>query len=132
MGSNQELKHAPPGVGPHAWVPRKHTIWAYRTFKDLCDGYGLKYAGAMNLPTRIHFDVEVDLKNKKQVQLYRQMLREYAALLREKGGSIMGAHGCGISYKKELRAELNNAFKIMKKVKMALDPKGIMNPRKIF
>ena len=44
----------------------------------------------------------------------------------------MGAHGCGLSYKRELRAELGNAFEVMEKVKTALDPKGIMNPRKLF
>ena len=44
----------------------------------------------------------------------------------------MGAHGCGLAFKNELKAEYGEGFHLMEKIKEAIDPKGIMNPGKIF
>lgn len=119
-------------VGPHIWVPRSLSIWAYRTFKTLASKYNLKYASALNGPTRLSIGVELNLDSAEEVVRFGGMIREYAAMLRERGGTIMGAHGCGLAFKDELRAEIGNGFNVMEKVKTALDPNGIMNPGKVF
>ncbi len=49
------------------------------------------------------------------------------------GGSVSAEHGIGLDKKKYLRLSRNDEeIALMKKLKRALDPKGILNPGKIF
>jgi len=49
------------------------------------------------------------------------------------GGSITAEHGVGTSYRKRLaRAKDPHELALMRRVKAALDPDGLMNPEKIF
>ena len=63
----------------------------------------------------------------------RAIQDKVVALLLEHGGSISAEHGIGL-VKKELFVHMlpNINVEVMKKIKSALDPKGILNPGKIF
>jgi glycolate dehydrogenase FAD-linked subunit len=51
----------------------------------------------------------------------------------ELGGTITGEHGVGLAKKPWLRRQMGDAsFGLMKSVKAALDPRGLLNPGKIF
>ena len=51
----------------------------------------------------------------------------------ELGGTITGEHGVGLAKKPWLRAQMGDAgYALMKQVKRALDPQGLLNPGKIF
>ncbi|KAG1109871.1 hypothetical protein G6F42_015514 [Rhizopus arrhizus] len=48
-------------------------------------------------------------------------------------GSVTGEHGVGIGKKMFLNEELGeNTVDMMKTIKIALDPKGLMNPEKVL
>jgi glycolate oxidase len=49
------------------------------------------------------------------------------------GGTITGEHGVGLAKKPYLRQQLgDNSYALLKLVKGALDPDGLLNPGKIF
>jgi glycolate oxidase len=51
----------------------------------------------------------------------------------EVGGTITGEHGVGLAKKPWLRQQMGDAsFELMRQVKHALDPKGLLNPGKVF
>jgi len=50
----------------------------------------------------------------------------------EKGGTCTGEHGVGIGKRKYMEAEHGASYGLMKQIKDLLDPKGIMNPGKMF
>jgi D-lactate dehydrogenase (cytochrome) len=50
----------------------------------------------------------------------------------EMEGTCTGEHGIGLGKRESLRAELGDAVDLMRSIKSALDPRGLMNPEKIF
>ncbi len=51
----------------------------------------------------------------------------------ELGGTITGEHGVGLAKKPWLRQQMGeHSFDLMKQVKQAIDPQGLLNPGKIF
>jgi glycolate oxidase len=51
----------------------------------------------------------------------------------ELGGTITGEHGIGLAKKPWLRQQMGDAsFELLRQVKSAIDPKGLLNPGKIF
>ena len=49
------------------------------------------------------------------------------------GGTITGEHGVGVATKAFLPRQLGgDTMRLLKAVKASLDPKGLMNPRKMF
>jgi glycolate oxidase len=49
------------------------------------------------------------------------------------GGTITGEHGVGLAKKPFLAGQFDEAsYALMKQVKRALDPRGLLNPGKIF
>jgi len=64
----------------------------------------------------------------RAAELNDTMVRHAQAL----GGTCTGEHGIGSGKIEFLRAEAGVAVDVMKRIKAALDPLGIMNPGKIF
>ncbi|MBD3188826.1 hypothetical protein GF325_18500 [Candidatus Bathyarchaeota archaeon] len=62
----------------------------------------------------------------------KEMAREIHELAIRVGGTVTGEHGIGVARKAFMRIQNPEAFKIMEKIKHALDPNNIMNPGKIF
>ena len=81
----------------------------------------------------LHIRPVVDLKNKEGMDRMEKIADEISDLVLEFGGSLSGEHGDGIVRgawaDKMFGSDLVGQFK---EVKDAFDPKGIMNPGKIF
>ncbi len=50
----------------------------------------------------------------------------------ELGGTCTGEHGIGIGKRKFMPLEHGDSYELMRRIKALLDPKGLMNPGKIF
>ena len=81
----------------------------------------------------IHVNVMYDKKSVKEAQDAEAAVVDVFKLTLELRGTISGEHGVGIAKQKYLEMELTPAvIATMKSIKAALDPKGILNPGKIF
>ncbi|MBT2614820.1 MULTISPECIES: FAD-binding oxidoreductase [unclassified Bacillus (in: firmicutes)] len=74
----------------------------------------------------------IDLKNPEEVKEAKRLNEEIVEYALTKGGTCTGEHGVGLGKSKYQRREHGAAYEVMKTIKQALDPKGIMNPGKIF
>lgn len=80
----------------------------------------------------LHLRPVLNLKDPKDVELFREIAYEVAHLVKKYRGSLSGEHGDG-----RLRGELipimvgDKVYKLMQEVKAAFDPEGIFNPNKI-
>ncbi len=79
-----------------------------------------------------HLLILVDPENADEVaraqRLHDRMVERALAL----DGTCTGEHGVGTGKIGFLQAELGDAVDVMRSIKQALDPRGIMNPGKIF
>ena len=83
----------------------------------------------------IHFNISQPIGADKQVFLARwnEANGIVHGLVAEMGGSISAEHGIGVM-KRDLMAQLKDpvSLQVMRAIKAALDPKGIMNPGKVL
>ncbi len=81
----------------------------------------------------IHFNVMLDKKNKEELKKANAAVEALFDYTLELGGTISGEHGIGITKAPYLAKEIGPVERVlMKKLKMVFDPKGILNPGKIF
>lgn len=92
------------------------------------DGSVLGHVGDGNFHTILmyHPDKEGDLDRANQVN---GKIVDYALA---RGGTCTGEHGVGFGKNKYQRREHGAAYDVMASIKHTLDPKGILNPGKIF
>ena len=66
----------------------------------------------------------------------RETLEKINHLIVEKaialGGTCTGEHGVGIGKRKFMELEHGESYQLMRQIKELFDPKGLMNPGKIF
>ena len=79
-----------------------------------------------------HVGLSVDPDNAEEMtraKAYTSALGEMALRL---GGTVSGEHGIGIGKQAFMAAEHGPAIPVMRAIKTALDPKGILNPGKLL
>lgn len=74
----------------------------------------------------------IDLKNPEEVSEAKRLNEEIVTYALNAGGTCTGEHGVGIGKAKYQRLEHGKAYDVMAGIKNTLDPKGILNPGKIF
>jgi glycolate oxidase len=81
----------------------------------------------------IHVNIMFDKDESDEAIRAHQALQEILRLTLDLGGTLSGEHGVGISKKPYIGMEITaTALELMRKIKKAFDPNGILNPGKIF
>jgi glycolate oxidase len=81
----------------------------------------------------LHPTFLTDERDAEEMARVHQALDLIAKKTLELGGTITGEHGVGLAKKTWLRQQMgDSSFDVMKQIKKALDPAGLLNPGKIF
>ncbi len=91
-------------------------------------GFFWGHAGDGNLHLGLLFDPS-DAAGKEAVQRVNRAVVEHSIAV---GGTCTGEHGVGIGKLPFVEAEHGRALEYMRRIKQALDPKGILNPGKML
>ncbi len=115
-------------------VPRDKIPSILMELRKLSEQSGIKiisfgHAGDGN----IHVNIMVDKNDKNEYAKGMEIVKKIFALTVNLGGSISGEHGIGITKAPYIGMETKEKeLELMKGIKGLFDPKGIMNPGKIF
>jgi glycolate oxidase len=116
-------------------VPRAKMPELIKGVKEIADRYGITaicygHAGDGNVHVNI---LKNGMSDEKWNSGLHKAIQEIFQLTVSLGGMISGEHGIGFSQKNYLPIALSNdELNLMKKIKNVMDPKGILNPGKIF
>lgn len=125
---------SPSVVLEDATVPRSNIPAMVRAISGIADKYELKigtfgHAGDGNLHPTIITDLREPDNRKKVHAAVGEIFKAALSL----GGTLSGEHGIGVAKAGFMEDEVGKAgLAAMRAVKDALDPRGIMNPGKIF
>ena len=96
--------------------------------KNKADGYVFGHAGDGNLHV-VMAGAPDDKQEWSTLEKINQSIVERAV---ELGGTCTGEHGVGIGKRKFMELEHKESYQLMRSIKDLIDPKGLMNPGKIF
>lgn len=117
-----------------ATVPRSMLAETFALIEKLTEKYDLTvgtfgHAGDGNL----HPTVLCDERNTDEMQRAHAFYDELYEQVLAWGGTVSGEHGIGIAKKDYLARQIGpGGVAVMKRIKQAFDPEGILNPGKIF
>ena len=114
-------------------VPTSAVPELLKALGDICERRGLEtvtfgHVGDGNMHVNLLFGE--DRQNWKETM--EEARRELYTVTQQLGGTLSGEHGIGLKRKKYVSHFLDEAqIALMKRVKLAFDPKGILNPGKL-
>lgn len=117
-----------------ATVPRSMLAETFALIEQLTEKYRLKvgtfgHAGDGNL----HPTVLCDERDADEMQRAHAFYDELYEQVLAWGGTVSGEHGIGIAKKDYLARQIGpGGVAVMKRIKQAFDPEGLLNPGKIF
>ncbi|WDN90205.1 glycolate oxidase [Desulfosarcina sp. BuS5] len=128
------FEYGPDKINEDIVVPKSRIPDMVKKIKEIKIETGLTivsfgHAGDGN----IHVNVMLDKKNIEDVRKAEYAVNALFDYALELGGTISGEHGIGITKSNYLEKEIGLVeTALMKKIKNIFDPKGILNPGKIF
>ena len=134
QGSSSMKKLASTKLNEDIVVPLDRQIQFVQFVESLREDFKLKigvfgHCGDGNLHVNFMYDEENEQETSEAVQALHKLMEKVIAL----GGAISGEHGVGLAKTPFVRDQFNDAeWNAMLAIKKALDPKGILNPGKIF
>jgi glycolate oxidase len=128
------FKLAPHKINEDIVVPRSRVPELVAKIDELRDQTGLTmvafgHAGDGN----IHFNIMLDKSDPDALEKANRAVDTLFDATLALGGTISGEHGVGITKAPYLNKEIDDeAMALMKRIKTAFDPLGLLNPGKIF
>jgi glycolate oxidase len=115
-------------------VPRGRVPDLFGVIQELKEDFGLKIAAFGHAGDgNIHVNLMVDRTDPQELARAKQAERVLFERVVALEGSISGEHGIGFAKAPYISIELSpEEIALMKRVKAAFDPNGILNPGKIF
>jgi glycolate oxidase len=126
--------YGPDKINEDIVVPRSKIPDMVRKIEALKADTGLTMASFGHAGDgNIHFHIMLDKSVRQDVLKAETAISELFDYTLALGGTISGEHGVGTSKAPYLKREIGPVeIALMKKIKMAFDPKGVLNPGKIF
>lgn len=127
-------KLRPHKISEDVVIPRSRLSDFVAFLENLSQKYGLPvpafgHAGDGNL----HVNIMLDKNNAGEMEKAEEIVKDLFEKVIQIGGTLSGEHGIGITKAPYLQMEISPAgLEIMSRIKKAFDPKGILNPGKIF
>src|SRR6056297_2929462 len=114
-------------------VPRSRIPDMVRKIKSLSQSTGLTMVGFGHAGDgNIHFNIMLDKKDAAALEKANSAVEEIFDYTLELGGTLSGEHGIGISKAQYMGKEIAAPqLALMKRIKKAFDPAGILNPGKM-
>jgi glycolate oxidase len=115
-------------------VPRSELATMVRFIADTAAAFNLQIGTFGHMGDgNLHPTFLTDERDADEIGRVHKALDAIVHRTLELGGTITGEHGVGLAKKPWLRQQMGDAsFDLMRQVKSALDPKGLLNPGKIF
>lgn len=115
-------------------VPRSRLVEIVSFVEEVGRKYDLEIATFGHFGDgNVHPTILTDETDKEEMERVEHALSDIFDKTIELGGTITGEHGVGLAKKPFLPRQFSDAsYELMKQVKRALDPAGILNPGKIF
>ncbi|HLS07734.1 FAD-binding oxidoreductase [Lentibacillus sp.] len=79
-----------------------------------------------------HILLMLDPENPDDIERANKLNEQIVGYALERGGTCTGEHGVGTGKQKYQEREHGHALDVMRKIKRALDPEGLLNPGKII
>ncbi len=79
----------------------------------------------------LHLALFIDVTNQDEWERLRQAADKIHKAALSLGGTVSSEHGIGLARAEYLSAQLGESLEVMKAIKRALDPQGILNPGKL-
>jgi glycolate oxidase len=127
-------RRRPNKLGEDIAVPRRSIPQMVRRVREIAAAYRLEiplfgHIGDGNL----HPNILCDKNDREEMTRVTGAAREIFEAAVALGGTLSGEHGIGLLKKQFLELDLGpDAIALMRRIKAAVDPQGIMNPGKIF
>jgi len=125
---------APTTILEDATVPRSELAIMIRFVEATAKKYRLKIGTFGHMGDgNLHPTFLTDERNKEEMHRVEEAFKEIFAEAIRLGGTITGEHGVGLAKKSFLPEFAGPAqMRVMRELRRALDPKGILNPGKMF
>lgn len=123
----------PTTVLEDATVPRSKITEMLVAIEEIAQKYNLNigtfgHAGDGNL----HPTILTDARDKEEMERVHKAVDDIFKKALELGGTLSGEHGIGMAKARFLKWELGESgIDVLRKIKNALDPEGILNPGKL-
>jgi glycolate oxidase len=125
---------APTTILEDATVPRSELAKMIRFVETTAKKYNLKVGTFGHMGDgNLHPTFLTDERNKEEMHRVEEAFKEIFDEAIRLGGTITGEHGVGLAKKGILPKFAGDAqMRVLKEVRRALDPNGILNPGKMF